>query len=96
MPATSPAARSSPTEPDPPALDRLGEIEPPLLVITGEHDQPSVTAGARVLADGTGAELIEIAGTAHVPSMERPAEFDAAVMPFLERSIAEAAIMSRR
>ena len=35
-----------PDEPDPPALDRLGEIEPPMLVITGEHDQLSVTAGA--------------------------------------------------
>ena len=53
-------------------------------MITGEHDQPSVSAGARVLAEGTGAELIEIAATAHVPSMERPAEFDAAVLPFLK------------
>ena len=55
-------------------------------MITGEHDQPSVTAGARALAEGTGAELIEIAATAHVPSMERPAEFDAAVLPFLKGS----------
>ena len=74
-----------PGEPDPPALDRLGELTAALLVITGEHDQPSVTAGARVLAERTGAELVEIAATAHVPTMERPAEFEAAVLPFLKR-----------
>lgn len=73
-------------EPDPlepPALERLGEIDVPALAITGEHDQPNVNAGARAFADATGAELVEIAATAHMPNLERPAEFEAAALGFL-------------
>ena len=52
----------------------------PLLVVTGELDQPSVNAGAAALAAGApGASAIEIAGAAHLPSLERPEEFDRAV-----------------
>ena len=58
----------------------------PTLVVTGELDQPSVTAGAEAIAAGVpGAERIEIAATAHAPFMERPDEFDAVVLPFLSR-----------
>ncbi len=74
-----------PTELEPPALGRLDEVRAPVLVITGARDVPSVSAGARELAAGTGADLIEIADTAHVPSLERPDEFDAAVLAFLDR-----------
>lgn len=75
-----------PTALDPPALGRLGEIAVPALVITGAHDQPSVIAGSAALADGLPhAEAVEIADTAHLPSLERPDELEAAILPFLER-----------
>ncbi len=71
---------------DPPAIGRLGEVGVPVLVVTGALDQPSVLAGAAAMAEGiAGAEAVEIAATAHVPSLERQAEFDAAVLPFLHR-----------
>jgi pimeloyl-ACP methyl ester carboxylesterase len=76
-------------EPDPlapAASGRLAEVGAPTLVVTGEHDQPSVLAGSAAMAAGIAdAEAVEIAGTAHLPSLERPDEFDAAVLPFLAR-----------
>lgn len=78
-------AEIEPSELDPPALDRLDEVRLPVLVVTGALDQPSVIAGATRIAAGIkGAEAIEIADTAHLPNLERPDEFDAAVLPFLE------------
>ena len=74
-----------PTELDPFALDRLDEVTLPVLVVTGALDQPSVIAGAARIAAGVkGAEAVEIADTAHLPNLERPDDFDAAVLPFLE------------
>lgn len=77
----------APLEPaplEPPALGRLAEVAVPTLVVTGEHDQPSALAGAAAIAAGVpGARAAEIAGAAHLPSLERPQAFDAAVMPFL-------------
>lgn len=71
---------------DPPAIERLGEVSLPVLVVTGEFDQPSVLAGAAAIAAGIAdAAAVEIAATAHVPSLERPDEFDSAVLPFLQR-----------
>jgi pimeloyl-ACP methyl ester carboxylesterase len=53
-------------------------------VVTGEHDQPSVLAGAAQMAAGVpGAEAVEIAGAAHLPSLEQPEALDSAVLPFL-------------
>lgn len=71
---------------NPPAIERLGEVEVPVLVVTGALDQPSVLAGAAAMAAGIAdAEAVEIAATAHVPNLERPAEFDRAVLGFLHR-----------
>jgi 3-oxoadipate enol-lactonase len=75
-----------PTQLEPPATGRLAEIDAPVLVVTGAHDQPSVLAGAAHLAERTGAETVEIADAAHVPSVERAERFDAAVLPFLRRA----------
>lgn len=74
-----------PSELDPPAIGRLDDVEAPMLVAFGSHDQPSVIAGSQALAEGTGAELVEIPGAAHLPSLECPDRFEAALMPFLER-----------
>lgn len=72
----------------PPAIERLGELRCPSLVVTSELDQPSVLAGAFELARQTRAEHVEIAEAAHLPNLERPREFLAAVLPFLERHAA--------
>jgi pimeloyl-ACP methyl ester carboxylesterase len=70
---------------DPPAVSRLDQIAAPTLVITGSLDQPTVLAGSRAIADATGAEQVEIEGTAHLPNLESPAEFLEALVPFLDR-----------
>jgi 3-oxoadipate enol-lactonase len=65
--------------------ERLGEITAPTLVLVGEEDQPDIQAIAERLArEIPGARRSTIANTAHVPSMERPREFDELVLPFLE------------
>ena len=74
-----------PTELDPPAIGRLAEVTAPVLVVTGALDQPSVNAGAAAMAAGIqGARAVEIAEAAHLPNLERPEAFEAAVLPFLE------------
>jgi pimeloyl-ACP methyl ester carboxylesterase len=70
---------------DPPAAGRLGEIKVPVLVLVGEYD----TSGAHAMADAyasgiPGARKVVIEGTAHVPNMERPEEFNRLVLDFLE------------
>ncbi|MDQ3572512.1 MAG: alpha/beta hydrolase [Actinomycetota bacterium] len=79
--------RVEPGELEPPAIGRLGELRCPSLVVTGEFDQPSVLAGAFELASRTGADHAEILGAAHLPNLERPEEFTAALLPFLERTL---------
>lgn len=69
---------------DPPAVGRLAEVSVPTLVLVGDRDQPDVLAAADVLAAGIpGARSVTISDTAHVPNMERPAEFNRLVLDFL-------------
>jgi pimeloyl-ACP methyl ester carboxylesterase len=69
---------------DHPAVDRLSEINAPTLVIWGDLDQPGILKVADKLAEGIpGAKKTLIAGTAHVPNMERPEEFNRIVLDFL-------------
>jgi 3-oxoadipate enol-lactonase len=64
--------------------ERLGEIKAPTLVLTGEEDRPDIQAIAdRLAREIPGARRAAIANTAHVPSMERPEEFDQLVLGFL-------------
>jgi pimeloyl-ACP methyl ester carboxylesterase len=71
---------------DPPAIERLDQLEPPLLVVTGELDVSSINAGsARLVAAVAGSEAVAIPGATHLPSLERPDAFDEAVLPFLGR-----------
>jgi 3-oxoadipate enol-lactonase len=65
--------------------DRLGEISVPTLVIVGDLDRPEMLEiGKRLEAEIPNARRETIAGTAHVPSMERPEEFDRLVLDFLK------------
>lgn len=69
---------------EPPAAGRLGDVRVPTLVLVGDQDQPDVLAGADLLArDIPGARRETIAGTAHVPNLERPEEFNRLVRAFL-------------
>jgi 3-oxoadipate enol-lactonase len=71
-------------EPDPPAAGRLSEITAPTLVVVGNHDRPDIQAMAVALAAGIpGAERVVLDGAAHLPSMERPGEFNRVVLEFL-------------
>jgi 2-hydroxy-6-oxonona-2,4-dienedioate hydrolase len=72
-------------EPDPPAADRLPDVQAPTLLIVGAEDQPRVFAAANLLEkELPNVRKIVMHGTAHVPNMERPEEFDGIVLDFLE------------
>ena len=65
---------------------RLGEVAVPTLVIVGELDLDDMQAIAARLEDEIpGADGARIDATAHVPSMERPQQFDRLVLGFLAR-----------
>ena len=64
--------------------ERLGEIAVPTLVLVGEEDIPDIhRIAARLAASIPGARSGTIPRAAHVPHLERPADFDALVLPFL-------------
>jgi pimeloyl-ACP methyl ester carboxylesterase len=66
---------------------RIGDVRVPTLVAVGEEDQPDMHAIAkRLAAEIPGARFETIPDTAHVPSMERPREFDELVLPFLREA----------
>ncbi|MDQ6906786.1 MAG: alpha/beta fold hydrolase [Chloroflexota bacterium] len=71
---------------DPPAVERLGEIHAPTLVIVGDGDVPDVIETADVLARGiAGAQKIVVPGVAHMVNMEVPDAFNRAVLDFLRQ-----------
>lgn len=69
---------------DPPAFGRLGEVRAQTLIVVGDLDEPVIARAAAVMSDGISeAKMVTIAGTAHVPNMEKPQEFNQAVLSFL-------------
>jgi pimeloyl-ACP methyl ester carboxylesterase len=69
---------------DPPAAGRLSEIHVPTLVIVGDQDVSDVQLTAdRLAAEIPGARKVVMQGTAHVPNMEQPEEFNRIVLDFL-------------
>ncbi len=68
----------------PTAVQRLASIHLPTLVVIGDLDVPGiVAAGEMVAATIPGARKTVVTGTAHVPNMERPDEFNRIVLDFL-------------
>ena len=71
---------------EPPAAIRLDEIRVPTLVVIGDLDTPKTQAAAAMLSEKiTGAQKVVIKGTAHLPNMEQPEEFNRHVLAFLKR-----------
>ena len=71
---------------EPPESERLAEVKVPTLVLTGDEDVADIHRVADRLAAGIpGAERATIADAAHLPSLERPEEFDGIVLDFLAR-----------
>jgi pimeloyl-ACP methyl ester carboxylesterase len=67
-----------------PAVKRLHEIRCPTWVVVGSLDHPEVRRAADVLADGIpNARRAVIEGAGHVPSFERPDDFNPLLLGFL-------------
>jgi pimeloyl-ACP methyl ester carboxylesterase len=73
---------------DPPATDRLSTLRVPLLAIVGDLDDPNINRIADTLVTTVpGARKYVLKGTAHLPNMERPDEFNQVVAEFLEEAV---------
>ncbi len=69
----------------PQVVDRLGEIGAPALVVVGELDLPDFQLIAQVLAANLPrARLLVMTDCGHVPPLERPEEFNRALVEFLQ------------
>jgi 3-oxoadipate enol-lactonase len=69
---------------DPPAFERLDEITAPTLVVVGDEDIPSVFDAVELLLEKVpNARKAVIHDAAHLPNLEHPEEFNAAVLGFL-------------
>jgi 3-oxoadipate enol-lactonase len=67
---------------------RLGEIACPVLVLVGEEDVEDMHGIAKRLArEIPGARHATIPNAAHLPQLERPAEFNELVLGFLEEAL---------
>ena len=70
---------------DPPAIERLSEIQIPTLIVTGDLDQPDILRIADRLMSGIrGARRVSMPGTAHLPSLEQPEHFNAILREFVD------------
>jgi 3-oxoadipate enol-lactonase len=68
---------------EPAASTRLADVHAPTLVVTGDEDLEDIHAIAdRLAREIPGAERATIAHAAHLPSLERPEEFDRIVLRF--------------
>jgi pimeloyl-ACP methyl ester carboxylesterase len=70
---------------NPPAIKRLGEIRAPTLLVVGDRDVPEIQAIVKILEKGVPhAKKVVIAGAGHMVNMEKPDEFNRAVLGFLK------------
>ncbi len=76
---------SAPTDDiDPPAVERLGEVSAPTLLVIGDEDVPPVVDGTELLTQKMkGARKVVIHGAAHLPNLEHPERFNQVVLDFL-------------
>jgi pimeloyl-ACP methyl ester carboxylesterase len=68
----------------PPSAKRLAEIKAPILVIVGDRDIPDMQRAAEKIAkEVPAAHKLVISGAGHIVNMERPEEFNRALLDFL-------------
>jgi len=71
----------------PPAIQRLEQVGVPTLVINGALDDPEILRAGEILhTQIPGAKKVILPESAHVPNMEKPAEFNQAVLSFLNEA----------
>lgn len=69
---------------DPPAVERLRELQVPTLIVVGALDDPEILRAADLMAAAIdGARLETIPDSAHLPSVDQPARFNRVVSGFL-------------
>jgi pimeloyl-ACP methyl ester carboxylesterase len=70
----------------PTALDRIGQVQAPTLLVLGERDLADFrTCAEKIAARLPAAERVLLPGVGHMSNMEAPGAFDAAVLAFLDR-----------
>jgi 3-oxoadipate enol-lactonase len=68
--------------------DRLRNVRVPTLVVVGDEDASVIRETAdRIAAEVAGARIEELRGTAHLPNLERPGDFNRIVLGFLGRAL---------
>jgi 3-oxoadipate enol-lactonase len=68
-----------------PAAKRISELNLPVLIVIGDLDEDYIARAADfMMANIPGATKIVMSGTAHLPNMEFPKEFNAHVQEFLD------------
>jgi pimeloyl-ACP methyl ester carboxylesterase/GNAT superfamily N-acetyltransferase len=73
-------------------VEMLTRVGVPTLVVVGAADQFTPLEDARLMHDRVdGSEMVVVDGAAHMPNLERPAEFNAALAAFLARRFPVAA-----
>jgi len=76
------------SELEPPAWGRLREIRAPTLAVAGALDVVDILEIVdSIAAQVPGARRVVIQGAAHAVNLEKPAEFEAAVRPFLAENL---------
>lgn len=68
-----------------PLLDQLSQIRVPTLIICGELDEPFLAPSRRMHQRVADSELVVIPGAGHTPTLEKPFEFNQALLSFLAR-----------
>jgi pimeloyl-ACP methyl ester carboxylesterase len=69
---------------EPPAIDRLAEIQVPTLAVVGDLDMPDILAIVDLIEKNVnGAQKVVIKGVAHMLNMEKSGEFNRIVQDFL-------------
>jgi pimeloyl-ACP methyl ester carboxylesterase len=72
----------------PPALERLGEIHTPTLIVLGEYTFPALEQVARILHEEIAdSQLVYLKGTTAYPHAEAPAQFQQVVTQFLDQKV---------
>ena len=70
---------------EPPAADRLSEVQAPTLVVLGDKDAPDIQAIGRLIHNGVaGSQLVTLRDVAHMLVMEQPKEFNRVRERFLQ------------